>query len=144
MSSCWLCTKCVYSDISIYYGLLNAIMFQIAFKRFHTPLLLSMLHIFTTVCPLEKHDYIGLMSSYVKLYFSCLNHGTSKIYNYTGWPVKHGRIYLVPCKKWLVQCTLLYTCTLDSLLLTRYQIHQKLVTLYDTLYIEDLNRYINT
>ena len=23
----------------------------------------------------------------------------------TGWPVNHGRVFLVPCKKWLVQCT---------------------------------------
>ena len=25
----------------------------------------------------------------------------------TGWTVKHGRMFLVPCKTWLVQCTLL-------------------------------------
>ena len=23
----------------------------------------------------------------------------------TGWPVIHGRVFLVPCKQWLVQCT---------------------------------------
>ena len=23
----------------------------------------------------------------------------------TGWPVKHGSVFLVPCKKWLVRCT---------------------------------------
>ena len=27
----------------------------------------------------------------------------------TGWPAKHVRVFLVPCKNWLVQCTLLYT-----------------------------------
>ena len=27
----------------------------------------------------------------------------------TGWPVIHGRVFLVPSKPWLVQCTLLYT-----------------------------------
>ena len=26
---------------------------------------------------------------------------------YTGWPL-HGRVFLVPCKTWLFQCTLLY------------------------------------
>ena len=26
-------------------------------------------------------------------------------------PVKHGRVFLVPCKKWLVQCKILYTRT---------------------------------
>ena len=23
----------------------------------------------------------------------------------TGWPVQHGRVFLIPCKKWLVRCT---------------------------------------
>ena len=27
----------------------------------------------------------------------------------TGWPVIHGRVFIVPCKTWLVQCTLLYS-----------------------------------
>ena len=31
----------------------------------------------------------------------------------TGWPVKHGRVFMVPLKK-SVRCTLLYTCTLDK------------------------------
>ena len=35
----------------------------------------------------------------------------------TGLPVKHGRVILVPFKKWLVQCTLLYTGQI------RYQKH---------------------
>ena len=39
----------------------------------------------------------------------------------TGRPVNHGRVFLVPSKKWLVQCTLLYMCTLDKSLLSRYQ-----------------------
>ena len=41
----------------------------------------------------------------------------------TVWPVKQGRVFLVPCKKGLVQCTLLYKCTLDKSLFTRYQKH---------------------
>ena len=32
----------------------------------------------------------------------------------TGWPVIHGRVFLVLCTKWLVQCTLLYKCTLEN------------------------------
>ena len=36
---------------------------------------------------------------------------------YTGWPVKHGRVFLIPCKKLLVQCTLLNMCTLDKSLI---------------------------
>ena len=33
---------------------------------------------------------------------------------YTVWPDKHGSIFLVPRIKWSVQCTSLYTCTLDN------------------------------
>ena len=32
----------------------------------------------------------------------------------TRTPVIYGRVCLVPCKKRLVQCTLLYTCTQES------------------------------
>ena len=44
----------------------------------------------------------------------------------------HGRVFLVPCKKCLVQCTLLPTYTLDKSLISRYQKHGhvKLNTLY--------------
>ena len=37
----------------------------------------------------------------------------------TGLPVKYGRVFLVPCKKWLVQCMLLYICTSASHFLYR-------------------------
>ena len=37
---------------------------------------------------------------------------------YTTWPDKHGRVFLVPCKKWLVQCRLLYVRTMDKSLFT--------------------------
>ena len=40
---------------------------------------------------------------------------------YTTWPDKHGRVVLVPCKKWLVQYMLLYTCSLDESLFSSYQ-----------------------
>ena len=40
---------------------------------------------------------------------------------FTGWPVKLGRVFLVPCKKWLVQYTLVQKHTLDKSLFTRYQ-----------------------
>ena len=33
---------------------------------------------------------------------------------YTGWPVIHGRLFLVPCKKWLVHCQM-YACFVESL-----------------------------
>ena len=41
---------------------------------------------------------------------------------YTGWPGKHGRVFLVPWKKCLVQCTYTYTvvCT-GQVTFTRYQ-----------------------
>ena len=42
---------------------------------------------------------------------------------YTGWPAKHCSIFLVPCKQWHVQCTLLFTCTLDNSLLPMYEKH---------------------
>ena len=34
--------------------------------------------------------------------------------DYTGWPLKHGREFLVLCTKLLVQCTSLFTCTIKS------------------------------
>ena len=38
------------------------------------------------------------------------NRATRRIYNlHTGWPVTHARVFLVPCKTWLVNCTLLYS-----------------------------------
>ena len=47
-----------------------------------------------------------------------------KLSQNTGWPVKHGRVFLQYLwKKWLVQCVLLYTCTQDKPLFTRYQKH---------------------
>ena len=39
-------------------------------------------------------------------------------YRLTG---KHSRVFLLPCKKSLVQCTLLYTSTLDKSLIARCQ-----------------------
>ena len=39
----------------------------------------------------------------------------------TGWPVKHGREFLVPCIKWL-HCTM-YMCSLENSLFTRYKKH---------------------
>ena len=42
-------------------------------------------------------------------------------YRYTGWPVKHGRVFLVPWKKWLFQCTCEQWCKLDKSVYTRYQ-----------------------
>ena len=41
----------------------------------------------------------------------------------TGWPVNKGRVFLVPWKKWLVQCTHVQWRTLDKSLYTRYQIN---------------------
>ena len=35
--------------------------------------------------------------------------------------IKHGRVYLVPCEKLLVQCTLVQWRTLDKSLFTQYQ-----------------------
>ena len=46
----------------------------------------------------------------------------------TGWPDIHVRLFMVPCKKRLVQCTLLYTRTLDKALLTRSQKHAECIT----------------
>ena len=40
---------------------------------------------------------------------------------YRAWPVNYGRVFMVPCIKWLVQCTLLCTCTLDKYLFPNYQ-----------------------
>ena len=37
---------------------------------------------------------------------------------YTTRPDKHGRVFLVPCKKWLIQCTLQCTRTLYKSLFT--------------------------
>ena len=39
----------------------------------------------------------------------------------TGRPIIHGLVFLVPCKKWLVQCTLVQKRTLDKSLYTTYQ-----------------------
>ena len=44
-----------------------------------------------------------------------------KYYSTTEWPVKHGRVFLVHWKKWLVQCTRLQWHTLDKTRYTRYQ-----------------------
>ena len=55
----------------------------------------------------------------------------------TGWPDKHGRVDLVSCKKWLVQCTILYTLTLDKSSFTRYQKHRPTYN-YDSLYSSQL------
>ena len=41
--------------------------------------------------------------------------------HHTTRPVKHGRVFLVPCKKWLVYT--LYTRTLDKSCFSRYQKH---------------------
>ena len=42
------------------------------------------------------------------------------IYLHTGWPDKHGRVFIVPCKMWIVQCTLLWSIhTLASLFTKR-------------------------
>ena len=48
----------------------------------------------------------------------------------TGWPVKHGRVFLVPFYKWLVHCTLLNMCPVDKSLLTVTHGHVELFTLY--------------
>ena len=32
----------------------------------------------------------------------------------TGWPLKHSRVVLIHCDKWLMKCTLLYTSTLEK------------------------------
>ena len=51
-------------------------------------------------------------------------HPTYSTWFTTTWPYKHSRVFLVPCKKWLIQCTIQYTCTSLALsLLTRYQKH---------------------
>ena len=35
----------------------------------------------------------------------------------TGWQVKHSRVFLVPCKKWLYQCVHVYSSILDKYIL---------------------------
>ena len=40
---------------------------------------------------------------------------------YTIRPDKHDRVFLVPCEKWLFQCTILYMFTLKKSILPRYQ-----------------------
>ena len=56
----------------------------------------------------------------------------------TGWPVIHGRVFMVPFRTWLVQCTLLYTLNKvpeqhDHVYLVGfYIIKQKCVNLYLT------------
>ena len=42
---------------------------------------------------------------------------------YTGWPVKHGCVFLVPCRKWLLQCTRVQKRTLAKSLFIRYHIN---------------------
>ena len=39
----------------------------------------------------------------------------------TGWPIIHGRVFLAPCKTWLVQCILLLQLRTLKSLFTRYQ-----------------------
>ena len=39
----------------------------------------------------------------------------------TTWPDKHGGVFMVPGKKWLVQCMWLHTCTIHKSIFTRYQ-----------------------
>ena len=38
------------------------------------------------------------------------------------WPDKHGRAFMVPCKKWFVQCRLPYTSTMDNGHVTFYKV----------------------
>ena len=49
---------------------------------------------------------------YIILVFTCC---------FTGWPVKHECVFLVPWEMWLVQWSLLYLSTLEKTLFTRYQ-----------------------
>ena len=45
------------------------------------------------------------------------------IYVDSGWPVKHGRVFLVLCNKWLVQCTLEQWCCTGQV--TFYEVPRK-------------------
>ena len=61
--------------------------------------------LFRVILPKKKHIRI-LQTNWPYISISPLT--------YTGWPAKHGRIFLVLCKTLLVQCTPLYTCTMDK------------------------------
>ena len=56
----------------------------------------------------------------------------SQSYNPTG---KNGRVFLVPYEKWLIHCTLQYTCTLDKSIFTGFQKHTVLYNLSPCTYI---------
>ena len=98
-----------------------------------SPYLDAMLMLSKTTSP-QKVFPSDIITMYNTECNSCCGSPKLCIHYPTGWPVKHGRVFLVPCKKWLVQCTLLHTCTLDKSLLkgTRKHGHVKLVTLYIT------------
>ena len=36
------------------------------------------------------------------------HHNQAQLYSFAGWPVKHGRVFLVPWKKWLFHCSVGY------------------------------------
>ena len=53
----------------------------------------------------------------------------------TARPEKHARVsFLVPCIKWLVQCTLLYNRTLDKTIFKSYQKHTAMYNVYIHIY----------
>ena len=67
------------------------------------------------------HVYTGQVAFFNPSIYLLNNCLLSKICRFTGWPIKHGREFLVSRKKWLFLCMLLYTCTLDKSLILRYQ-----------------------
>ena len=48
----------------------------------------------------------------------------------TGWPILHGRVFLVPCKRWLVQCTRVYCTVAYTRQLTFYKVPEKNRTIF--------------